>query len=1508
MTDTTGHAADQRVSNSGLPMRTVERAPEHSAQPATLQHDSPSTGQAHPKRGIRVRVNSLGAAVMLRNNTPASQTSTSSSSQSTKSLKTKTRGRSATVNSSEVPSSQCHDFGPASTSNTPLAPASHPPQPTHGEAKVEAHLPMAPKKVESSASAASSNGINRRKFFGRSNSIRSLLGSKDGATSTSSSSNVVTPSSSHGASSTGPGLLRRMGSRSFLNLNQSKGAAAAVNDSSSDDVSSLTSAESHASRRFSDSLKSIRRRRENSASQDASKTRSLSSRTSSEAYAARVSQNEAVQSSSSRKSIDSIHSGLSATSAEPNTRSSAAHSSGHSNFQPTRELQDSVASTPRRLTGWLYNMVGSDSAASSAEGGAPLSPVREADAIDFAPSSLSPHHHAQTLAAPSQTDAGRSASPTAVATTRSKAGALLQSLASVSSKAGTKVTAATIDDRNAAGSVSGGTNNSASNNDAGTSSNTAINSAAGCTNTGGWVPGGVGFDRAFKFFMDSDVGNKEDEEIWLLGVRHAPRQASKAVSSQISASHSTPSVPAPQNPEASDMSMPRACSPSSSITAASPRQNPLDLTQTSHMVSDLYDHTSIPADRSESRVGSSISMAGNTSTCDSVRTKSSNTSSGIGNQPSATVPVDSHSAFQPDFASRIWCTYRNQFAPIARDGTISDQAASAAEAMAAAQLSAVQDASVPSTPSAAPSSSAAVGSSSPAASTGRGWLGRKTTESNAAQEAAFHANSPLGLGATLGAGYANASSTLGERMGITNLWSRATAAAQAAGFSRAGLTTDSGWGCMLRTGQSLLANALINVHLGRSWLRETLPMRQVEFLEQLASLSLDSSAEAQGLHDWREKRARHVTYVKILSWFLDDPSPACPFGIHRMAREGKRLGKEVGEWFGPSTAAGAIKQLVSEFGDAGIAVELAHDGVFYLDEVRAAAGAATPSKSAKSRQAAAISWRRPVLILVGIRLGLESVNPIYYESVKATFSFPHSVGIAGGRPSSSYYFMGHQGNSLFYLDPHNVRPAVPLRYPPSSFPSAVPRHHDVARRFAQEDLDDEQEWWAQAYTEAQTSTFHCEKVRRMPIKSLDPSMLLGFLVKDEEDLIDLCARIKALPKTIFSFAESAPKWVDDDDFDPSMESFSEPSIGDETEDDGDENNATKATNGGAVLKKADSPVDAQDDILRRKGTDGGASENLCRESQQRTAAWLGQDRPLLASSRMPNADAVGSDGIAFPSLDLLTPQTDGETLLRPSRPDGRQASTSSAATTRLARRVPDTALTTEHRKSRDLIASHATASPHAYQASPSCSPARPGADESFSTVNLSDSEVGSGWEEVSDGGTIAASGSAGPALLRTGSPFHDPSTADGPAAGIRGNADGTRDIDSKNPGVPTSLSSELIEAELVSLSLDTPVGEASDQATYFQKPDVTGSAMRTAGGSASTTEGGQGNFGLTSAHSPLALPRRRSQSKPSPADLPMNAHAEDAPPVPILPSNFQIQSAKGKSNIAPDVNDSDDDF
>ncbi|KAG6909205.1 hypothetical protein DXG01_001512 [Tephrocybe rancida] len=111
---------------------------------------------------------------------------------------------------------------------------------------------------------------------------------------------------------------------------------------------------------------------------------------------------------------------------------------------------------------------------------------------------------------------------------------------------------------------------------------------------------------------------------------------------------------------------------------------------------------------------------------------------------------------------------------------------------------------------------------------------------------------------------------------------------------------------MLRTGQSLLANALIHLHLGRDWRR---PPNAVH-------------------------TADYATYVKILTWFLDTLNKEAPFSVHCMASTGKELGTEVGNWFGPSTAAGGIRRtLVTAFPDAGLGIAVATSGVLFQSEV-----------------------------------------------------------------------------------------------------------------------------------------------------------------------------------------------------------------------------------------------------------------------------------------------------------------------------------------------------------------------------------------------------------------------------------------------------------------------------------------------------------------------------------------------------------------------------------------------
>ncbi|KIW10916.1 hypothetical protein PV08_10215 [Exophiala spinifera] len=266
---------------------------------------------------------------------------------------------------------------------------------------------------------------------------------------------------------------------------------------------------------------------------------------------------------------------------------------------------------------------------------------------------------------------------------------------------------------------------------------------------------------------------------------------------------------------------------------------------------------------------------------------------------------------------------------------------------------------------------------------------------------------------------------------------------------REGFTSDTGWGCMIRSGQSLLANALLTLQLGRDWRRSTCA----------------SSEEAS-----------------IVSLFAD--SPSAPFSIHRFVQHGaSSCGTHPGQWFGPSATASCIRELSGECAAAGLRVYVTPSASeVYEDRFRSIAAASSTDSTIK-----------PTLILLGIRLGLDRITPVYHEALKSALTYPQSIGIAGGRPSSSHYFIGCQGDMFLYLDPHETRPAL--------------AYHDNAAE----------------YTDEEIATCHTRRLRGLRISEMDPSMLIGFLIKDEADWVDWKRRLKEVKgKAIVSIFDKEP--------------------------------------------------------------------------------------------------------------------------------------------------------------------------------------------------------------------------------------------------------------------------------------------------------------------------------------------------------------------------------------------------
>lgn len=278
-------------------------------------------------------------------------------------------------------------------------------------------------------------------------------------------------------------------------------------------------------------------------------------------------------------------------------------------------------------------------------------------------------------------------------------------------------------------------------------------------------------------------------------------------------------------------------------------------------------------------------------------------------------------------------------------------------------------------------------------------------------------------------------------------------------------TSDAGWGCTIRSGQMLLAQALMTHFFQRAWRRET---------EAVLSPQVK----------------------QVLSWFGDAHDDKNPFGIHHFIESGRAIGVEEGHWLGPyifcRTVAGMVNAnapggMVAHVvaGDASPAGGSGGAPVLCKCEVRdfclGFSTHGTPrlgfemEPTVRDSGSGSGSWS-PVLLLVPLVLGLgEKINERYIPLLAKVLTFPQSVGIVGGRPGSSLYFVGCQDENVFFLDPHTVQPTT---------------------NAADEDFDME--------------SYFCQVLRHMPMSQIDPSLALGFYCRTEGDFESLCTHLAAL--------------------------------------------------------------------------------------------------------------------------------------------------------------------------------------------------------------------------------------------------------------------------------------------------------------------------------------------------------------------------------------------------------------
>lgn len=251
-----------------------------------------------------------------------------------------------------------------------------------------------------------------------------------------------------------------------------------------------------------------------------------------------------------------------------------------------------------------------------------------------------------------------------------------------------------------------------------------------------------------------------------------------------------------------------------------------------------------------------------------------------------------------------------------------------------------------------------------------------------------------------------------------------------------GPSSDQGWGCMLRAGQMMLGESLSRLKLGRNF-------------------------------HWPDHK--NDNYEEIVSYFHD--THQAPVSLQQIALTGAASEKRaIGEWFGPNTMAQVMKRICHDK-SLGLSIHVAMDSVVSKKDVR----------EEISRKCEA-----PVLLIIPLRLGLDTVNSVYISSLKQFISRSECVGIMGGKPNQAHYFIGMQETNdatwLLYLDPHTTQ------------------------NYKLEDFD---------------QSIHTDQMCWMKADRIDPSLAVGFLFRDAAEFDSWSESLEKLSGLPFGIVDSS---------------------------------------------------------------------------------------------------------------------------------------------------------------------------------------------------------------------------------------------------------------------------------------------------------------------------------------------------------------------------------------------------
>ncbi len=233
-------------------------------------------------------------------------------------------------------------------------------------------------------------------------------------------------------------------------------------------------------------------------------------------------------------------------------------------------------------------------------------------------------------------------------------------------------------------------------------------------------------------------------------------------------------------------------------------------------------------------------------------------------------------------------------------------------------------------------------------------------------------------------------------------------------------TSDSGWGCMIRCGQMIMARGLYKYFKKIGFSTKYSLIHSVEFFME-NPFPFDKMPDNfinmmnYFLSIWYKENNNNISIKTVYA----------PFSIKNLCSVGRILNKDVGLWFSDFNMAYIFTLINNTFQ---LFKNLKIFNFQSLINFKEVLNECFSKESSPFNENDFIEiknekyyFKKIGIIYVSIRLGIKSISKEYYKSLKELFLCKYCLGIIGGREKLAYYFIGYVDNEeLLYLDPHTT--------------------------------------------------------------------------------------------------------------------------------------------------------------------------------------------------------------------------------------------------------------------------------------------------------------------------------------------------------------------------------------------------------------------------------------------------------------------------------------------------------